>query len=265
MTTQDPAELITAAQAGDQQALDQLLTALQPQLYRFSMKMCRHPEDAEDVLQDTLLSAARALDGFRGGSTLKTWLYTIARNACIKKRRKSKFAPERTEALHEVGGVADDGTNAEDDLQNAELVSRVHRAIATLPSDQREVLILRDIEGLSGQEVADVVGISLAAMKSRLHRARVGLREALSQPMPVGAACPDIRLTFSRYLEDELSADTCRAMQDHIDGCARCAAECNGLRDLLKTCSNTPAEVPEELKQRITATLREQLGLLRAS
>jgi RNA polymerase sigma-70 factor, ECF subfamily len=90
----DDQQLLDRARAGQPEALEQLLERHQAQVYRFGMKMCRDPEDAKDVLQDTLLSVARNVRDFRAGSSLSTWLYTIARSFCVKKRRKSKFAPQ---------------------------------------------------------------------------------------------------------------------------------------------------------------------------
>ena len=103
--------LIAAARSGDKQALETLLERHQEQVYRFGMKMCRDPEDAKDVLQETLLAMARGVRDFRGASSISTWLYTIARSFCIKKHRRSKFAPEQeqsldTDAAVEVGRLA---------------------------------------------------------------------------------------------------------------------------------------------------------------
>src|SRR6187397_3584686 len=104
---------------GDRQALEALLERHQAQVYRFGMKMCRDPEDAADVLQDTLLAMARTVRDFRGASSLSTWLYTIARSFCIKRRRRSKFAPEEARSLEtgakvEANRLADPG-NAPDE------------------------------------------------------------------------------------------------------------------------------------------------------
>ncbi len=91
--------LLAEARAGDRHALEVLLERHQAQVYRFGLKMCRDPEDAKDVLQDTLLAMARGVRDFRGASSISTWLYTIARSFCIKKRRRSKFAPEEERSL----------------------------------------------------------------------------------------------------------------------------------------------------------------------
>src|SRR5678816_3525812 len=91
--------LLDRARSGDAVALEQLLERHQAQVYRFGMKMCRDPKDAKDVMQDTLLSMARGVRDFRGASSISTWLYTIARSFCIKKRRRSKFAPDDERSL----------------------------------------------------------------------------------------------------------------------------------------------------------------------
>ena len=97
-------DLLEAARGGDPQALEQLLERYQSRVYRFGLKMCRDSEDARDVVQDTLLAAARSLRDFRGASSLSTWLYTITRSFCIKKRRRSKFAPEAEVSLDSEAG-----------------------------------------------------------------------------------------------------------------------------------------------------------------
>src|SRR3954463_8602217 len=112
----DDGLLLERARSGQQDALEQLLARHQSQVYRFGMKMCRDPEDAKDVLQDTLLSVARGVRDFRGGSSVSTWLYTIARSFCLKKRRKSKFAPHEAAASLEGDAerVADPGKAADE-------------------------------------------------------------------------------------------------------------------------------------------------------
>src|SRR5512137_2526034 len=112
-------ELLDAARAGDRRALESLLGRHQPRVYRFGLRMCRDPEDAKDVLQETLLAVARGVKDFRGASSVSTWLYTIARSFCIKKRRRSKFAPEHEESLDAEGDrearAIPDGARAPDE------------------------------------------------------------------------------------------------------------------------------------------------------
>src|SRR5688572_21740905 len=104
MPDDDP-RLLERARAGQAAALEELLERHQSQVYRFGMKMCRDPEDAKDVLQNTLLTVARGVRDFRGGSSISTWLYTIARSFCVKQRRKSKFAPQQE--LSSLDGAAE--------------------------------------------------------------------------------------------------------------------------------------------------------------
>src|SRR6516225_5012702 len=130
-------DLLAKARAGDRAALEALLERHQAQVYRFAMKMCRDPEDAKDVLQDTLLAMARGVHDFRGASSISTWLYTIARSYCIKKRRRSKFAPEEkrsleTEAPAEAEQLADPTRSPDEALAGKQVERALEQAIAGL-------------------------------------------------------------------------------------------------------------------------------------
>ncbi len=264
----DSPGLLERAQAGDAVALEELLREVQPQLYRFSMRMCRHTEDAEDVLQDTMIALARSVRDFRGASSLSTWLFTIARSHCIKKRRKSKFAPEREESFeglssHEQVAIKHSASQPHQEAESAEVWQQVQAGIQKLEPGYREVLVLRDIEGLKAQEVSEVVGISVGAVKSRLHRARAELRDLLTAQMYTPKpGCPDIRKVFSMHLEGDLSSEICTTMGAHVDGCANCAAECEGLRTALNACSTSPCEVPSHVQENVKEALRAFLDSL---
>lgn len=266
VTATDPTALLEQARAGDGAALNALLKTLQPQIYRFGMKMCRHPQDAEDVLQDTMLTLARSFRDFRGASSVSTWLYTVARSFCIKKRRKGKFAPRAHESLDGLdastsGALKSPDPDPHESAESRELREQVQGAIASLDPTYREVLVLRDVEGLTANEVAEVVGISVAAVKSRLHRARTDLRELLApaanQPRP---GCPDIRTIFSRHLEGELASDICATMEAHVATCPACATECDALTASLDICRSTPCDGPSgACLERIDEALRKAL------
>jgi RNA polymerase sigma-70 factor (ECF subfamily) len=136
-------------------------------------------------------------------------------------------------------------------------------ATAALEPAQREVLLLRDVEGLSAAEVALALGLSVDAVKSRLHRARKSVREQLSpwleQSSPT-KACPDVVDLLSRYQEGDVTSDVCRMMDAHIAGCEACAKRCYSLRSVLATCSSTPLPVlPPELSRAVRAQLRRSL------
>jgi len=258
------AELLASARSGSGEALEALLEGHEARLYRFARRLCRHREDAEDVLQESLLAAARGLGAFRGASSVSTWLYAIARSFCIKKRRRSVFAPTEvsldTEASLAARGVPDPGRRPDEALEASRLDAALERAIAALDRPYREVLLLRDVEGLSTAEVARITGLGVPAVKTRLHRARGRLREALAPFMaPRGEAapqraraCPDIVRLFSRHLEGDISARTCARMEEHLSGCARCQAACDGLKQVLRMCRTAPEpEVPAELQDKV--------------
>lgn len=261
-------QLLERARSGDTQALEELLRVVQPQIYRFGMKMCRHPEDAEDVLQDTMLAVARSLRNFEGKSSMSTWLYSIARNSCVKKRRKSKFAPAEEESLERLQAdtaeqIESTAADPRSEAESREAWEQVGTAIQKLDPEYREVLLLRDVEGLSAKEVAEVVGVSVAAVKSRLHRARGMLREVLA-PTPkdveLKPGCVDIRTIFSQYTEGDLSPDICTTMEAHVKTCARCAAECKGLNEALQICRTCPCDLPsDDTLARVDAALRSAI------
>jgi RNA polymerase sigma-70 factor (ECF subfamily) len=261
--------LIAAARDGDRAALEKLLERHQSAVYRFGMKMCGEAEDAKDVLQETLFAAARTLPEFRGASSVSTWLYTIARSFCIKQHRTSKFAPERVASLEdpsqEAQAVADVARGPEELAVAAQVRSALQRAISSLEPMYREVLVLRDVEGLSAPEVAQVLGLSVEAVKSRLHRARVAVREGVAPVLgtpeavaPPDDACPDVAELFSRHLEGDISGGVCEELEAHLRACARCRARCDSLRATLSLCSQT-GQAGEELPPRVERSVREAL------
>jgi len=267
------ARLLAAAQAGDKQALEKLLEQHQAQVYRFGMKMCRDPEDAKDILQDTLLAMARTVRDFRGASSISTWLYTIARSFCIKKRRRSKFAPEEersldTDAASEAKGLAAPGKNPDEALAGRQVERALEQVIAALDPMYREVLLLRDVEGLAAPEVAEVLGVSVQAVKTRLHRARLSVRERVApllgvEPGPAApGTCPDVLTMYSQHLEDEISAERCAEMERHLEGCARCRGTCDSLKRTLAICRTVgpSGPVPPSVQASVRTALRSFLA-----
>jgi RNA polymerase sigma-70 factor, ECF subfamily len=266
---QSEAELIERARDGDRDALSELLEQVEPTIYRFAMKLCRHPEDARGVLQETMITMARSLEGFRGDASLSSWLYAVARSHCARKRRRSKFAPERIESLEREAraaaeGIASDEPAPDEEIERRRLTQALEAALHDLRDEHREVLILRDVEGLTAPEVAGILELSVPAVKSRLHRARAALREAMAPVLgdqPVGPACPDIVEAFSRNLEGDLTARDCRSMQEHVDRCPRCKSACDALRATLAVCSASgPGEVPENIKKEVMRAVLSALG-----
>ena len=260
---------LAAARAGDAEALDALLRQYQPRIYRFGMRMCRDEEDAKDILQDTLFAAARSLAGFRGSSSLSTWLYSIARGFCVKKRRRSRFAPREEVQLDGSSSalaVRDPGPHPDEAAASREVERAVEKAIRSLQPAYREVLLLRDVEGLTAAEAADVLGLRIEAVKSRLHRARAAMRKYLQPLLEGGPAapspgCPDVIPRLSRYLDGEISRESCADMERHVESCARCRRTCDALRQLLGVCRALPEpQVPAEVQDAVRSGLRRLLA-----
>jgi len=262
----DPADdaLLAAVRAGDDDAMARLLERHAPAVYRFGVKMCRDPEDAKDVVQDTLLAAARGLRDFRGGASLSTWLFAIARSFCIKKRRQRAGAPREMLSLEstDAGAVAAAGARPDEAAVDHEMAAALDAAIGALEPMYREVLVLRDVEGLTAPEVAEVLGIGVDAVKSRLHRARVAVRDRLAPLVapaepPGPADCPDVLGILSRYMEGEIGAAQCADMERHLAGCPRCRARCDSLRSTLALCRRSaqsgtvPADVQRAVRQAV--------------
>jgi RNA polymerase sigma-70 factor (ECF subfamily) len=181
-------ELVQAINSGQYDLFHELVKKYEHKLYNFSLRMCGDPVDAEDLVQETFLNVFRYLKDFRYETKFKNWLYHIAASTCIKKRRRSKFAPERELSLEEFlprdeAAVQDKLPNWAliplEKLLNAELSKRINQAILSLPEKYRLVIVLRDIEGFSTAETAHILNVSAANVKVRLHRARLFLREKL--------------------------------------------------------------------------------------
>ncbi len=184
----DDFELIQAINSGQADKFHDLVKRYEQKLYNFSLRMCRDHSDAEDMIQETFLNVFRYLKDFRYETKFKNWLYKVAASTCIKKRRKSKFAPEKELSLDEYGP----GNEAEvpdhvpewalmplEKLLNQELSNTINQEILSLPKKYRVVIVLRDLEGFSTVETAQILNISPANVKVRLHRARLYLRDKL--------------------------------------------------------------------------------------
>jgi RNA polymerase sigma-70 factor (ECF subfamily) len=266
-------QLLAAVRQGDTAALETLLLRYQPHLYRFGLRMCGNADDAGDVTQESLISMARSLPDFRGDSSISSWLYTIARRFCIRKRRRSKFAPAREESVDAPGGgavhrLADPGPNPEEQATGRELATVLTRAIDALDPSHREALLLRDVEGLSASEAARVIGVSVDALKSRLHRARVAVRHELAPVFgrraiesPRRAICPDVLTLFSQHLEGDLDPNVCASMEAHLAQCSNCRSACESLKRTLAACRQLPTpDVPAPLAASIRSAIHSVLN-----
>ncbi len=185
--TRSDEDLVQLAQAGDTRAFDVLVSRYQEKVYRLSYKILRHEDDASESLQDAFLSAFRGLKNFKAESTFSTWLYRIATNAALMKYRKrrdghvsleqSQSGAEEAEGLQ----IPDWSTQPVQDLLDGETRDVMEEAFDRLPEELKQVFLLRDVEGRSNAEVAEQLGLTIAAVKSRLHRARIHLRDRLNR------------------------------------------------------------------------------------
>jgi RNA polymerase sigma-70 factor, ECF subfamily len=247
--------ILDRARAGDPSAMESLLNSLAPSIHRFGVRMCRNEHDAEEVLQDTLLTIATHLGEYEGRSSLTSWVFALARSACSRRRRGLK------NKQHLQADVApepqDDRHTPEEQTSGRELAHAVTVALDGLSEDYREAITLRDLEGLSAPDAAASLGLSVPAFKSRLHRARSALREALRPVLePVApaspAGCPDVLDRWSKKLEGDLSSDDCAAMEKHLSGCSFCNATCEALKRALFACQRTRQQVvPESVQARV--------------
>jgi RNA polymerase sigma-70 factor (ECF subfamily) len=181
------AALVRAAASGDQAAMERLLIRAQEIAYRFSLLVCGHPQDAEDVMQDALLKTYQHVTGIIEPESFRTWLYTTVKNACLMKRRRhvgepATFVSLDSDADDTAGGsveVADRSKPADQRLVDEWIDARLRQALKTLPATYRMIVVMREMEGLSTKDVATITGFSEANVKTRLHRARLMLRRQL--------------------------------------------------------------------------------------
>jgi RNA polymerase sigma-70 factor (ECF subfamily) len=188
-SVQDDRTLLTRAQAGDMSAFESLVERHEEKVYGLAMRMTRSEADAAEIAQDTFLSAYQHLAEFRGEAAFGSWVHRIAANNALMRLRRQRIldvvsddlaAPEFTER----GSLAeppetDWSRRADDKILDDELGRAIQEATDTLPEGYREVFLLKDVEGLSYEEISEMLGISIPAVKSRLHRARLALREAI--------------------------------------------------------------------------------------
>ena len=190
-------ELARQLLTGQPEAFDRFVEHFRAKIFQYSWLMCGQREDAEEVAQETLLKVFENCDRLREPERVRPWIFRIAKNACLMKRRKSLFAPDRELSLEqflpaksESDGtvkidIADWSRLPDDELLKAEMKQALDRAISTLPENYRAVVLLRDLEELTTEETAQILDISEDSVKQRLHRARLALRHALDERLRV--------------------------------------------------------------------------------
>lgn len=265
---------------GNDASVEQALALLQNTVFSFSMRVCGHREDAEDTMQEVLLKSVPQLPKFDNPKALVVWLYKVAKTRCLMSRRKSKFAPAHELSLdelmpdrRELEQLSSDGRiNPEAFAIRGEQASLLRAAIDKLPPQYRIVLVLRDMEGLTDDEVAEVTGVRAGTVRVRLHRARLFVRKELmrawaarngKKPMHAHATeslrparCKEMFAELSDYLDEELDDSLCEELERHMDGCGPCQAFVASLEATIDYCRKSGAECPP---QRNASRLRKEL------
>ncbi len=256
--------MLADARRGDPEATRELLRRAAAPAWRWSQGFCRNQDDAADLAQDVLVTLHRSLPRFRGDSSLSTWTYIVARRACARRQRRAG----RQSSLDAPGHAhlrerPDPGAEPFMHLERRRLGERLENAVAALPEAQRAVLVMRDVEGLSAREVGKVLRLSERAVKSRLHRARIALRERLApfvaEPMApeTSADCPRTAELLSRHLEGELASGPCTRMEEHVRECGHCERTCRELRGVLAACREYGQQpVPAALDRAVRDAVR---------
>lgn len=184
-------ELVSRLKAKDEAALELLMAQYGTKMFNLALRLTGNRQDAEEVLQDVFLTIFQKINKFREESALSSWIYRITTNASLMKLRKrpkvqeipleEELGPAMTKEGMIAEPVVDWSGLPNDELDRKELIARLNAAIQKLPADYRSVFVLRDVEGLSAEETGHVLQISTAALKSRLHRARLFLRKELAE------------------------------------------------------------------------------------
>jgi RNA polymerase sigma-70 factor (ECF subfamily) len=178
-------DTLTALRTGDPAALAALFDAHADKLYRLALSLLRDPVEAEDIVQETFVKVMTRLEQFEGRARLETWLYRVAYNASLDRLRRKQADPlpedePEADGLPMPQSFVDWSGTPEMALLGAEAGAALEAAIQQLPESLRVVFLLRDVEGFSTEEAAEALGVSVAAAKVRLHRARLALRERLA-------------------------------------------------------------------------------------
>jgi len=262
--------------------MEKALTLLQETVFSFSMRVCQQRQDAEDTMQEVLVKSVPLLSRFESPKALIVWLYKVAKTRCLMSRRKSRFAPKQELSLEQLMPDREDlesivhgGVSPEAFAIRSQEARWLRDAIQKLPPQYRIVLVLRDMEGLTDEEVAEITGLRPGTVRVRLHRARLFVRkELIKQSQGRGRQLPPVRspaivaserrpgrckamfAELSNYLDERLDDSLCAEIEKHLDGCEPCKEFLFSLQATIEECRKSPAERPNGKK---TAKLRKEI------
>jgi RNA polymerase sigma-70 factor (ECF subfamily) len=280
----DIEQAVQLLRQGDEAALEQALALLQNTVFSFSMRVCGQREDAEDTMQEVLVKSVPYLPKFDSPKALVVWLYKVAKNRCLMSRRRSKFAPKQELSLEELMPdrkeletlSAEGSINPEMFAIRSEEAERLREVIQRLPAQYRVVLVLRDMEGLTDEEVAEITGLRSGTIRVRLHRARLFVRKELMKTgkprlaRKIGSVasraaateksrpprCKAMFAELSNYLDEQLDDSLCDELEKHMEGCGPCKAFLASLEATINDCRRLPSQAPDRAT---TSRLRKEL------
>jgi len=278
------------------EAVEEAIGLLQNTVYSFSMKVCGHPEDAEDTMQEVLSRSVAHLAKIQTPQQMAVWLYTVTRNRCWRMRRKPAHAPTNLLSLDELMPekeelgrlLADAAVGPEGNILAAEQHQLLHQAILRVPPTLRIVLVLHDMEELATEQVAQVLSLQQGTVCIRLHRARLGVRKEMNQLLhgvpevqnaqkpsvkkrkvakarngQRPAECRDLFANLSEYLDGRVEPLTCDKMRAHIEACPACVAFMRDLRAAIDRCRSLEIPCDPAVAPRLRDLLtREYLRML---
>ncbi len=263
----EDSEILARLKAGDMSACTACVNAYSDSLYRLAYRLLRNETAAEDVVQETFLSAFKGLDNFDGRSKLSTWLFRIAYNNALMRLRAEKPVAALVDEEDESTGpavVVPWHETPEDVLSRQEMKEVLDRAVASLPPTLRAVFELRDIQEHSTAETAEILGLSQAAVKVRLHRARLALREELNayfgnpeEVEPETLTCEEVTRYISDYIDRELDEPLAEAARRHIATCSHCHILLDTTEDTITLCREQDKRViPQASRLRIMSEIK---------
>lgn len=272
------------------EAVEEAIALLQNTVYSFSMKVCGHPEDAEDTMQEVLYRSLGHLSKIKEPQALAVWLYTVTRNRCWRMRRKGASAPKQMVALDELMPdeaelgrlLADAAQGPEEGVSQAEQANLLHKAVLHIPPPLRMVLVLHDMEELDTDQVATILGLKAGTVRVRLHRARLLVRKEMALLLEKAstqssaekapktrksrakdaskrpAECRDLFANLSEYMDGRIEAPSCDQMREHIEACPACVAFLRELRTAIDRCRTLEISCDTTVAQRLRAILTQE-------
>jgi RNA polymerase sigma-70 factor (ECF subfamily) len=273
------------------EAVEEALGLLQNTVYSFSMKICGHPEDAEDTMHEVLYRSLSHLAKIKDPQALAVWLYTVTRNRCWRMRRKPAHAPSYTFSLDELMPdevelgrlLKDAGRSPEGNLLHDEQSRLLHQAVLRIPAQLRIVLVLHDMEEMTTEQAAQILDLQPGTVRVRLHRARLSVRKEMSrildgtleqtdnqkparkkaQIIPLKNArrpteCRELFLNLSEYLDGRVEPRTCDQMREHIEACPACVAFLRDLRGAIDRCRSLELPCDPTVASRLRSILTQE-------